>query len=120
MVTFLDGFDMIADVFFARMYFAQILRRFFAQILHRCHLDGVAGALFVTNGASGAAVVVELVAIAFSEFDHGIFRAGAVAAIAFETVAAGKAALCFVAGFFFGLSAEYFPEILHTDRLIGF
>jgi hypothetical protein len=65
----------------------------------RNHFDGMAGALFETDPATGAAVEIELVSLAGTEFDDGVFRAGPETAIAFKTVAAAQAPLCFITGF---------------------
>src|ERR1039458_6902506 len=56
------------------------------------HVDGAARALRGADPAALAEVGVELVAIARAELDHGVVRADAEAVVAFEAVAAGKAA----------------------------
>jgi hypothetical protein len=60
------------------------------------------GALFETHGAAGTAVVIETVAIAFAEFDHGTFGTSTVTAVTFETIAARQTAHGFVPRFLFG------------------
>src|SRR6478609_11675117 len=50
------------------------------------------GTLLVTGGAAGASVEVEPVALTDPELDHGVLGAGPETPVAFEAVAAGKAA----------------------------
>ena len=57
----------------------------------------MAGALFEADRAAGASLVVVAVAPARAELDDGVLRAGRPAIVAFETIAAGQAALCLVA-----------------------
>lgn len=72
------------------------------------HIDGVTWALLEAYFAARAKRIVEFVAISFTQLDDRAFRASAVAAVAFEAVAAGKAALGFVSGFRFAETADDF------------
>ena len=80
------------------------------------HLDGVHRALVVARAAAGAPVVVEAVAVARAELDHGVLRAGAQAAVALEAVAAGQAAARLVAGLLAGEAADHLGEVRDRGR----
>ena len=81
----------------------------------RNHVNGMAGALFVADGAAGAFVEVETVALARSEFDDGFFRAGPETAIAFEAVATAEASFGLISGFLFCQPFDDFIEAADGD-----
>src|SRR5437867_1217782 len=56
------------------------------------HFDRSARAFRYANAAALAVIVIELEALAGPELDHGVIGADAVAVVAFEAIAAGKAA----------------------------
>src|SRR6266480_354806 len=58
------------------------------------HLDRSAWAFRHADAAALAVVVIELEAAAGPELDHGVIGTNAVAVVAFEAIAAGKAATC--------------------------
>ena len=62
------------------------------------HLDGSTGTFGHAHPATLAIVVIELEALAGPEFDHRVVRTDNIAVVAFETVAAGKAAAGFKQG----------------------
>src|SRR6056297_4109542 len=78
----------------------------------RNHLDGMAGTLFEAGGAAGAQGVVEAVALAGSELDDGVLRAGGEAAVALVAVAAGQAARRLVPGLRFRNGRDDLAEVL--------
>src|SRR6187397_105103 len=83
------------------------------------HLDGVHGALSVTGGAAGAAVVVVLVpvgSVALAEADDGILGARAEAAVALDAVAARQAAPRLEMSLVGGQAGDDLPEVLHPGR----
>src|SRR6185295_696969 len=55
------------------------------------HLDRVTRALFETNGAARAEVVVDAIKSARAELDDGLLRTGGQTIVTFEAVAAGQA-----------------------------
>src|ERR1019366_2399647 len=63
------------------------------------HLDCVTGALFKARAAARAFFILELVAQARPQLGNGVLGTGRVTIVAFEAVAAGIAALRFIARF---------------------
>src|ERR1700690_3815173 len=74
------------------------------------HVDGVTGALFEAGGTAGASVIGDTITPAKSELDDGGLRTGGKAVVAFVAVAAGEAALRFVARFVLGQAGHDFLE----------
>ena len=55
----------------------------------------MAGALLITNCASGTFIIIIFIFLSGTELYNCVFRTGAIAAITFKTVSAGKAAAGF-------------------------
>src|SRR6185503_7030516 len=84
----------------------------------RAHLDRMAGALLVTHGTARAQIVVVTVETAFPELDDRLFRTGRVTVIAFEAVAAGKAATGLITRLGLGQARDHLfesPALLDRD-----
>src|SRR5471030_2483202 len=77
----------------------------------RDHLDRVHRALSEARPATGAAVVVEPVALPDSQLDHGVLWTRTQAAVAFEAVAARQTPACLVDRLLGGETADHLVEI---------
>ena len=82
----------------------------------RDHLNGVDGALLGAGSATGALVVVELVAVSLAQLDDGVLRAGSQAAVTLEAVAAAQAAFGLEVGL---LVAQTADDLGEPDALGG-
>ena len=83
----------------------------------RAHLDCMAGALLITHGTARAQIVVVAVETAFAELDDRLLRTGRVTVVAFEAVAAGKAATGLITRLGLGEACDHlFESLALLDR----
>src|SRR5271165_1006403 len=80
------------------------------------HLDGVARALLEADPATRAQIEGDSIAQPAAEAGNRLLRTGRVAIVAFEAVAAGQAALCFIASLALGQPGDHLLKSAHPFR----
>src|SRR5262252_2269486 len=76
------------------------------------HLDRMARALLEANRTAGAELVIDAIEPTRAQLDDCLLRTGRETVVAFETVAAGQAALCLVTGLGLGQTMRDFRKPL--------